>query len=683
MKNELPKSVQFIKGVGPAYKKLLGKLNISTVEDLLYYFPRDYQDRSKYIPMNSVIPGQEITVKGKVLKVYEQKVKPRLKILKVSISDGSDCINGTWFNQSYLKKKFKKGKEYIFSGKLSDKAWGFGKKEINNPVFEELESGETIHTGRVVPIYALTEGISQQKLREIMYRALSNFTCHVNDLLPDYLIKKYKFPDIATSLWELHFPRDRKHYIDARKRLAFEELFLLQLLILQRKKNLTGIKGVKHKQEINTLDRFRKILPFELTTAQQRVWTEIKKDMARPIPMQRLLQGDVGSGKTIIAAMALVETMANNYQGIMMAPTEILAEQHYLKLKPLLSDLGFNVILLTGSLKESERSRLKALIKNNEVDLIIGTHALFQEDIEYYKIGLIVIDEQHRFGVEQRFKLKDKGDNPDLLVMTATPIPRTLALTLYGDMDLSIIDELPPGRSPVITTWRTEKARSSIYSFVKEKIDEGRQVYIVCPLIEESEEIDAVSAMEMFKTLTKDIFSSYRLGLLHSKITQEKRKTVMRDFREGKIDILISTTVIEVGVDVPNATIMIIENAERFGLAQLHQLRGRVGRGEYQSYCILIANPRTEEGTKRLSVMTETDDGFKIAEADLEIRGPGEFFGIRQHGLPDLKVANILKDNRILITAREEAEGLISNNEVLKYKHPRLYNKLLNLELKV
>ncbi|AZO95232.1 ATP-dependent DNA helicase RecG [Halocella sp. SP3-1] len=683
MKNELPKSVQFIKGVGPAYKKLLGKLNITTVEDLLYYFPRDYQDRSKYVPMNSVKPGQEITIKGKVLKIYEQKIKRGLRILKVTISDGSDCINGTWFNQSYLKKKFQKGKEYIFSGKLSDKAWGFGKKEINNPVFEELESGETIHTGRVVPIYALTEGISQQKLREIMYKALSDFACHVNDILPDYLIKRYKFPDIATSLWGLHFPRDRKHYIAARKRLAFEELFLLQLLVLQRKKNLTGIKGVEHKEETNTLDKFQEILPFKLTTAQQRVWTEIKKDMAGPVPMQRLLQGDVGSGKTIIAAMALVETMANTYQGIMMAPTEILAEQHYLKLKPLLRDLGFNVVLLTGSLKESERSRLKELIKNKEVDLIIGTHALFQEDLEYYKIGLIVIDEQHRFGVEQRFKLKDKGDNPDLLVMTATPIPRTLALTLYGDMDLSIIDELPPGRSPVITTWRTEKARSSIYSFVKEKINKGRQVYIVCPLIEESEEIDAVSAMKMFKTLTKDTFSQYRLGLLHSKITQEERKTVMKDFREGKIDILISTTVIEVGVDVPNASIMIIENAERFGLAQLHQLRGRVGRGKYQSYCILIANPRTEEGTKRLSVMTETDDGFKIAEADLEIRGPGEFFGIRQHGLPDLKVANILKDNRILITAREEAEGLINNNGILKYKYPRLYNKLLNLELKV
>ncbi|MFP4016016.1 MAG: ATP-dependent DNA helicase RecG, partial [Halanaerobiales bacterium] len=492
----------------------------------------------------------------------------------------------------------------------------------------------------------------------------------------------YKFPDIERSIWGLHFPDDRQHYIQARNRLAFEELFLLQLMVLNRKKGMMMQEGIAHNYPEDTINQFLASLSFELTPAQKKVWNEIERDMEKNVPMQRLLQGDVGAGKTIIAALALIDTMANGYQGILMAPTEILAEQHYLKLSEMMGKLGYKSALLIGSMSQSERKSVLAEIEENKIDLIIGTHALFQEGINYHKPALVVIDEQHRFGVEQRYQLKSKAENPDLLVMTATPIPRTLALTVYGDLDLSIIDELPPGRSPVITTWRNESSRTKIYQFVQDKLEEGRQAYIVCPLIEPSEEVKAVSALEMFEELTENIFNNYNIGLLHSKISSDEKKQVMDDFRDGKLDILVSTTVVEVGVDVPNASIMIIENAERFGLAQLHQLRGRVGRGKHQSYCILIANPTTEEGRKRLSVMTETTDGFQIAEEDLKIRGPGEFFGTRQSGMPDLKIANILKDHKIIKIAREEAEVIIADDN-WQDRYKSLSNKLKQIELKV
>lgn len=682
MKTELPKSIEFVKGVGSRYAKLLEKLNIYTIEDLLYYFPREYQDRSKLASIKHLKIGEVVTIKGEVIKITEERPRRGLKILKVNFSDGTDVLNGVWFNQPYLKKKFKKGKLFFLSGKLNEKSWRFRKKEIYNPVFEEIDNNNTIHTGRVVPIYALTNGITQKRLRQIVYNAIGDYACHLPDILPTALLEKYGFFDINKSIWGLHFPDSRKHYICARHRLAFEELFLLQLLILNRKKGILNKEGISHKSVENTISKFLSNLSFSLTEAQQRVWKEIKYDMERSVPMQRLLQGDVGAGKTIIAALALLKSMANGYQGVLMAPTEILAEQHYLKLSELMEETTFKVSLLVGSMNQSIRKEILSDIAENRTDLIIGTHALFQEGIEYYKPGLVVIDEQHRFGVEQRFSLKEKGENPDLLVMTATPIPRTLALTVYGDLDLSVIDQLPPGRSPVITTWRNEQSRGKIYNFVKEKTMKGRQAYIVCPLIEPSEEVKAISAMEMFEDLSGDIFHDFNLGLLHSKISSEEKKEVMDKFRDGKIDILVSTTVVEVGVDVPNATIMIIENAERFGLAQLHQLRGRVGRGKYQSYCILIANPNTEEGRKRLSVMTDTTDGFKIAEEDLQIRGPGEFFGTKQSGMLDLKVANILKDHKLIKIARKEAENIIERDN-WQSRYSKLYKKINTVELKV
>lgn len=683
MTDELPKSVQFVKGVGPKNAKLLAKLGINTVEDLLYYLPRSYEDRSKFKPIKYISPGEDITVKGKVLKISMDRPRRGLSILRVTISDGSDVINGVWFNQPFLKNKFKKGKTYIFSGKLNEKSWySYNKKELNNPVFEEINQGNTIHTGRIVPIYSLTNSLSQKKLRQIMYNALTDYSHHLVEILPEKIRVKYSFLPIDKSIWGIHFPESRNHYIKSRRRLVFEELFLLQLIVLKRKKGLAFVQGIKHNNNDHIIKEFIQSLPFGLTDAQKRSWSEIKKDMEREIPMQRLLQGDVGSGKTVIATLALLKTMSNGFQGVFMAPTEVLAEQHYIKLSELLEPLGFEVRLLTGGLNQSERREIEEGIKSNKVDLIIGTHALFQEGIEYYKLGLVIIDEQHRFGVEQRFQLQNKGENPDLLVMTATPIPRTLALTLYGDLDISVIDQLPPGRSPVITTLRNEKSRPAIYKFVKDKLNEGRQAYLICPLIEPSEEIDAISAVEMYRELSKSEFKDYKLGLLHSKLTAEEKKKIMDEFRDGNLDLLVSTTVIEVGVDVPNASIIIIEDAHRFGLAQLHQLRGRVGRGKFQSYCILIGQPTTDEGRARLKVMTETQDGFKIADEDLKIRGPGEFFGTRQHGIPDLKVANIIKDQKTLNQARRDAEIILKENE-WSIKYPKLNSRVKELELKI
>ncbi len=684
MQSKLPDDIQYIKGVGPRWAKLLSKLGINTVQDLLYYFPRDYEDRRNLKKIKYIKPGSKVTIKGKVVKVEEQKPKKGLSILRVTFSDDTDVVNGVWFNQSFLKKQFKRDKNFFLYGEVNKKSWRkYNKKEINNPVFEEISEDDVlIHTGRIVPIYSLSRGITQKRLRKIIYNTLVKYANCIHDLLPEEIIKKYTFPPLADSLWGLHFPEGRKNYIDSRKRISFEELFFMQLNILKLRRDIVKRQGIKHKPADLTTHKFINSLSFNLTSAQKKVWKEIKRDMESSNPMQRLLQGDVGSGKTVVAALALIETMANGYQGVFMAPTEILAEQHFLNLNRLLSPLGFNIVLLTGSLNEREKKEIEDKIKVNKADLIIGTHALFQESINYHKIGLLVIDEQHRFGVNQRHKLAQKGDTPDMLVMTATPIPRSLALTLYGDLDLSIINELPPGRSKVITTWRKKKARPAIYKFVREKIKEGRQVYVVCPLIEPSEEMELVSAEKMKDDLEKKYLKGFNIGILHSKLKQDKKQKIMEKFRNNRLQILVSTTVIEVGVDISNASIMIIEDAARFGLAQLHQLRGRVGRGKYQSYCVLIASPGTEEGYKRLQVMTSTNDGFEIAEEDLKIRGPGEFFGTRQHGIPEFKVANILKDNKLLTAARKEAEKIINMDNWQK-RYPLLNKEIKKMKIKL
>ncbi len=674
--------IRFLKGVGPKFEKRLNNLGINNLKDLFYYFPRTYQDRSDFKEIRFIRPNEMVSIKAEVLDKDLIKRGKYKSVFKVTFTDGTDTLIGTWFNQSYLNDVFESGQKYNLYGELSKKSFfKYNKKEMINPTYEEIDNKNTIiHTGRVVPIYSLTEGLTQKRLRYIIYRALKDHIHKITDFLPEYIIDKYNYIELKKAIFNMHFPQNRQIFVKARNRLAFQELFLLQIVMLKRKKEYKKVNGIKHHSFNEKMDDFLDRLHFNLTDAQKKAWQQIKSDMEKKEPMQRLLQGDVGSGKTIIAVMSLIKTIENGYQGILMAPTEILAEQHYIKINKILKGFDYNVDILVGGVKGTERKDTIKRIKNSQADLIIGTHALFQNDIEYYNIGLIVIDEQHRFGVEQRYQLKQKGDNPDLLVMTATPIPRSLALTLYGDLDLSIIDEMPPGRKPVITTWRTEKSRSKIYNFVKEKIKKGEQVYVVCPLIEPSEELEANSVLEIKEILDKNYLSEFNVIALHGQLSSNEKNKIMSDFVNHKIDVLISTTIIEVGVDVDTANIMVIENAERFGLAQLHQLRGRIGRGQKQAYCIMIADPSTEEAKKRLEVMTETNDGFKISEADLEIRGPGEFFGTRQHGITDLKIADILKDRKILAKANQEANQLTEiYNWSQKYK--KLAKKVEELKI--
>ena len=671
MSNFKEEEIRFLKGVGPKFEKRLNNLGINNLKDLFYYFPRTYQDRSDFKEIRFIRPNEMVSIEAEVLDKDLIKRGKYKSVFKVTFTDGTDTLIGTWFNQSYLNDVFESGQKYNLYGELSKKSFfKYNKKEMINPTYEEIGNKNTIiHTGRVVPIYSLTEGLTQKRLRYIIYRALKDHLHKITDFLPEYIIDKYNHIELEKAIFNMHFPQNRQIFVKARNRLAFQELFLLQIVMLKRKKEYKKVKGIKHHSFNEKMDDFLDRLHFNLTNAQKKAWQQIKSDMEKKEPMQRLLQGDVGSGKTVIAVMSLIKTIENGYQGILMAPTEILAEQHYIKINKILKGFDYNIDILVGGVKGKEREDIIERIKNSQADLIIGTHALFQNDIEYYNIGLIVIDEQHRFGVEQRYQLKQKGDNPDLLVMTATPIPRSLALTVYGDLDLSIIDEMPPGRKPVITTWRTEKSRSKIYNFVKEKIKKGEQVYVVCPLIEPSEELEANSVLEIKEILEKNYLSEFNVIALHGQLSSNEKNKIMSDFVNHKIDVLISTTIIEVGVDVDTANIMVIENAERFGLAQLHQLRGRIGRGQKQAYCIMIADPNTEEAKKRLEVMTETNDGFRISEADLEIRGPGEFFGTRQHGITDLKVADILKDRKILAKANQEANQLTEiYNWSQKYK---------------
>jgi len=671
MSNFKEEEIRFLKGVGPKFEKRLNNLGINNLKDLFYYFPRTYQDRSDFKEIRFIRPNEMVSIEAEVLDKDLIKRGKYKSVFKVTFTDGTDTLIGTWFNQSYLNDVFESGQKYNLYGELSKKSFfKYNKKEMINPTYEEIGNKNTIiHTGRVVPIYSLTEGLTQKRLRYIIYRALKDHLHKITDFLPEYIIDKYNHIELEKAIFNMHFPQNRQIFVKARNRLAFQELFLLQIVMLKRKKEYKKVKGIKHHSFNEKMDDFLDRLHFNLTNAQKKAWQQIKSDMEKKEPMQRLLQGDVGSGKTVIAVMSLIKTIENGYQGILMAPTEILAEQHYIKINKILKGFDYNIDILVGGVKGKEREDIIERIKNSQADLIIGTHALFQNDIEYYNIGLIVIDEQHRFGVEQRYQLKQKGDNPDLLVMTATPIPRSLALTVYGDLDLSIIDEMPPGRKPVITTWRTEKSRSKIYNFVKEKIKKGEQVYVVCPLIEPSEELEANSVLEIKEILEKNYLSEFNVIALHGQLSSNEKNKIMSDFVNHKIDVLISTTIIEVGVDVDTANIMVIENAERFGLAQLHQLRGRIGRGQKQAYCIMIADPNTEEAKRRLEVMTETNDGFRISEADLEIRGPGEFFGTRQHGITDLKVADILKDRKILAKANQEANQLTEiYNWSQKYK---------------
>lgn len=672
--------IQYIKGVGPYRAKLLTRLGIKTVKDALYYLPYRYEDRSNIRKISDLRYSSLETVAGKIVSAEVIKLPGKnLKIFELTIYDGSGILKGKWFNQPYMKKNFKLGQEILLCGIVKrNPYWGIG-FEMDNPEYEIITDEDiSIHMNRIVPIYRVTSGLSVRQMRSILYNIINTFTKAVCDHLPKEVMERNTLPDLSKSLSEVHFPSSatdieilNRWATEYHRRLSFDELFMLELGLAVMKKGLTQEKGISFNPEGKLLRKFIEVLPFKLTMAQKKIFNEILRDMKKPHPMNRLIQGDVGCGKTVVALMAMLVATECGYQSTLMAPTEILAEQHYLNIYKLLEGLGLKICLLTGSKKDRPLDKIAA----GEVDIIVGTHALIQEPVTFSKLGLVVIDEQHRFGVIQRSLLRKKGFNPDVLVMTATPIPRTLSLTLYGDLDYSIIDELPPNRRPIITILVKSSQKEYIYRLIKEEVKKGRQVYVVYPIIEESEKINLKSAILGKKALEK-VFPYLKIGLIHGKMKAIERETIMAAFKQGEIQILVSTTVIEVGVDVPNATLMVIIHAERFGLSQLHQLRGRIGRSSHKSYCILVAyEPYGEEAKRRLNIMVKTNDGFKIAEEDLAIRGPGEFFGTRQSGMPDLKIANIVRDASLLNEARKEAFNIIDiDPELLSF--PTLKNSL-------
>ena len=639
---------------------MLARLGLVTVEDaLVQHLPLRHEDRSQLIPLGRVSVGEARTCAGTIAGISPPpRGRPRVPLV-VMIRDVSGFLSCAWFNQPYLTRVFKRGQRLIVHGKVQP--YGRGPLQMQVKDYEIVEEGpdETLHTGRLVPVYPLTEGLTQRPLRRLMKRLVDEFADRVEDPLPERVGKGRGLLPLARALRGAHFPETQEEQAAAHRRLVFDDFFLLEIGLAIRRHREGRRRGLAMNPAGALVRRLRASLPYALTAAQERVWGEIRLDMAEPYPMSRLLQGDVGSGKTVVAALAILTAIEAGYQAALMAPTEILAEQHMMTLSRLLEPLGVRVALLTGAIKGKARQEAAAAVESGETGCVIGTHALVQGGVDFKRLGLAVIDEQHRFGVAHRAALRGKGESPDVLVMTATPIPRTLALTLYGDLDVSVLDALPPGRRPVLTVARGESKRREIYDFLRKQIGDGRQVYVVCPLVEESEASDLRAATEMAERLQREVFPDRRVGLLHGRLRFEDKERVMRGFTEGAIHLLVSTTVIEVGIDVPNASVMLVEHAERFGLSQLHQLRGRVGRGPWKSYCILLTGASSEDAQRRIGAMTATGDGFRIAEVDLELRGPGDFFGTRQSGLPEFRVADLLRDGSMLEEARREAFALV------------------------
>lgn len=646
---ELSTAIQYLKGVGPKLAKTLKKLGIVTIEDLIFYFPRDYEDRSTITLIKKAAIGSTTVIGGEIIAVDAQLTRNRFSVLKAVLSDRSGTIEAVWFNQPYLAGYLRKGMKLVVSGKVELSTYS-GVPQLLVKEFE-IDNGSL---PKIVPLYPLTEGLYPKKMRAMMQEALAGHLAEIEEYLPAELIKGHKLQPLAKAVKTLHFPGSLKEVEPARRRLAFDDFFVFQLGLALTRKKVDTVSGPAFKIDQDKLNNFLAGLSFKLTGAQERVVVEILSDLSRPHPMNRLLQGDVGSGKTIVAAIAALAAIESGWQAAIMAPTEILAQQHYQKIGELLKGTGVNIKLVTGT--EQSRQSVAAVSKWK---LIIGTHALIEDKIVFDKLGLAVIDEQHRFGVKQRETLFKKGNNPHLLIMTATPIPRSLALTLYGDMDRSVIDELPPGRTPVKTSYVPAKKRAGAYEFIREQVKEGRQLFVVCPLVEESEELDLKAATDEAGLLQKEVFPEFKVGLLHGRMKPDEKESAMKYFQKHQLDILVSTTVIEVGIDIPNATLMLVEHAERFGLSQLHQLRGRIGRGQDQSYCFLLGEPKSAEAKERIRALLESNDGFQIAEADLKLRGPGEFYGTRQSGLPNFRAADILKDEKILREARQAAFDLV------------------------
>ena len=661
---DLTTDIRYVRGIGEQRAKALNKLGIKTLRDLIAWFPRKYDDRRQARRIADLVPGESACVSAMIASPPTvSHIRKGMDLVKVRAVDESGTLDITFFNQTWLKNQLQQGETYIFYGKAEGNLL---RKTMASPIVEQEGKGE--FTGRIVPIYPLTAGVSQLILSRSIRQGLDACAEILPDILPDEVRQDHHLCRIGYAYKNIHFPEDETALDLARRRLAFEELFLFTI----------GIKRLRHRRETVSvrpcsdvnITEFYAALPFTLTNAQKRCVEEALADMRSGTPMNRLCQGDVGSGKTMVAAACVYFMVKNNRQAALMAPTEILAQQHYNGLAPLLESMGIRCALLTGSTKAATKRSISAQLASGEIDFAIGTHALITETVEFADLGLVVTDEQHRFGVAQRSALSDKGQHPHTLVMSATPIPRTLALILYGDLDVSIIDELPPGRQPIETYAVPGSYHPRLYNFIRKLVGEGRQAYIVCPMVEVNDELpdERKAVTEYAKMLQSEIFPDLKVAFVHGKMKPKEKEAVMSAFAKCETDILVSTTVIEVGVDVPNAAIMVIENAERFGLSQLHQLRGRVGRGKHQSYCILVSDNKNEETRERLKVMTKTADGFKIAEEDLRLRGPGDFFGVRQHGLPGLKIADIGCDTKLLQEAQEAAEALLKQDpELTRY----------------
>ena len=676
----LDTSVQYVKGVGPHKALAFKRIGVNTVNDLLRYLPRMHVHKDLLNKIMFANGGETVLIKGEVKSVEERR-KPGRNILKVIVADASAELVWIWFNRPYLAREFKVGTKFIIKDTVENTKWG---KQIigTNGSYELLseEDNKIIESGGILPVYHSTKVLKQDVLREILSSAISKYYMYLEDILPTEILYKYGLIKYRDAIRLIHIPSNLNELETAKKRLILEELFILQVYLLLRKEILA--KKIKNRKYITSgrlIQEFQGKIPFSLTSAQKRVMSEIADDLNKDAPMNRLLQGDVGSGKTIVAINSLLIAVDSGYQGVVLVPTEILVEQHYFNFRNILKGLDVNIEMLISSLKGSRKKGIIEKLKSGKIDIIIGTHALLEENVEFQNLGLMIIDERHKFGVLQRAALENKGIYPDSLMMTATPFPRALVLTLYGDTDISVIDEMPPGRSPVTTKWIYENRRDEVYEFIRISVKDGGQVYMVYPAIETGPS-NLKAATKMAEHLGRDIFPDFRVGLIHGRLKAEEKDRIMKDFKNGKIDILISTTVIEVGIDVSNASCIIIEHAERFGLAQLHQLRGRVGRGKRKATCILMTSWNLSwDAKERIKIMQKTNNGFEISEMDLKLRGPGELFGTRQHGISDLNLIDIARDVDLLEIARKEAAGILKNDPNLELQtHIGLKNYLKN-----